>query len=549
MDFIRKWLAQIQLQLANLSISQKMLIATLAIIIPVSLWFVFQYAASPMMAPVLDQPIDAARRAQIISYLDGRGIRYDTVGDRIRVPMEKRYDVLAGLQMSELLPEDTSRGFDALVTQQTWWNSSQQNRQLYMIAKQNVLAQIVRKYPWVRDATVIISMPEQAGFGASHQRPSASVNVVTAGSALDQKKVDAVAGLVSGSVAGMLPSDVVVIDAAQGRQWKTKAPGEISTSDYLEQIHAQERHVHEKITSALQYIRNVIVAVNVEVDLTAKRTESTTFNREGSVELLTSEENKTSKTTDGVAAAEPGVRANTGADVAAAAASKGTTTEETRTAFEPHAGQNRVSAVDPGGAPTRISATVNVPRSFFVALFKQSKPGDDKAEPKDDDLKPLIEEHLGRIKKQIEPLVMTKQTGTVVVDVYPDTGPALVNGVNIDPASAATGSTLMVNGMAKNIGLGALAMVSLTLMLMMVRKAGQKPRTPTVQELAGVPPPVPTEDELIGEAEESDPTLTGMELTEDAIRHRKLAEQVSEMVKTNPSEVATIVRRWIRKEE
>lgn len=548
MDFIRRWLAQIQAQLTQLSTSQKMLIGTLLLLIPMVLWIVIAYASSPQMIAVLDQSFDAARRGQITSYLDSRGIKYTATGDRIMVPAERRLEVLASLQMQELLPEDTSKGFDAMVDKQTWWQSESQNRQLYLIAKQNVLSQVIRAYPWAKQATVLISMPQQLGFGATAHRPSASVNIVTAGAPLDQKKVDAIAGLVSGAVAEMKPADVTVIDAAAGRQWKVRPENDMAGGDYLELINNQERYYREKISNALTYIRNVIVAVNVEVDMTQRKTDSTSFDRDKSVELLTRERNNTSKTTDAPSGGEPGPRANTGASIAAAApgAGKSQSTEETETSFEPHPGKIHEIAAIPGGTPTRISATVNVPRSFIVALYRKSKP-DEKSEPTDDALKPLIADQMDRIQKQIAPLVKTKDAGTVVVDVYPD-GAGDMLGAPGDPATAGVTSTLLVGGYVKPVSLGALALVSLTMMMLMVRKAAQRPMTPSIEELAGIPPQVPTEDEMIGEAEASEPTLQGMELDEDTIRHKKLTEQVVEMIKANPNDVGGLLGRWIRKE-
>ncbi len=548
MNWIRIWIAQIQAQLSALTASQKMLIGVLVALVPGLLWLVVQYAASPEMVAVLDQPMDSAQRVQITSYLDGRGIPYRLVGDRVHVPAERSLDVLTSLQMQQLLPEDTSRGFDAIITAQTWWQSSTQNQQMYNVAKQNVLSSVLRAYPWVRDATVIISMPQQTGFGATHQRPTASVNIVTVGAALDQKKVDAVAGLVSGAVAEMRPEDVTVIDAVAGRQWKVRGEGEALPTDYLETLHAQERYYREKISSALSYIQNVIVAVNVEVDLTRRQTHTTSYDRAKSVELITSESNRSTNTSNATTAAEPGVRANTGADLTSRGGnSTSSTTEESENSFEPFAGKVDEVATQAGGAPVRINATVNIPRSFFVALFRQGKPPET-PEPTDDVLQPIIQEHLARIRKQIEPLVMTKTASQVVVDVFPDSG---APGFTVPGTPVGAGaSALLAGGDIKPITLGGLALVSVAMMFMMVRSAARRPPTPSLRELAGVPPPLPAEEsEFIGEAGESEATLPGMEVDEDAIRHRQLSEQLSQMVKANPEEVASVINRWIRKRD
>jgi flagellar biosynthesis/type III secretory pathway M-ring protein FliF/YscJ len=95
--------------------------------------------------------------------------------------------------------------------------------------------------------------------------------------------------------------------------------------------------------------------------------------------------------------------------------------------------------------------------------------------------------------------------------------------------------------------LGGLALVAVAMMLMMVRSASKKQPLPSLRELAGVPPQLPSEEDLIGEAGESEAVLPGMELDEDAIRHRQLSEQLSQMIKANPDEVTAVVNRWVRK--
>ncbi|MBI1369508.1 MAG: hypothetical protein GC162_12750 [Planctomycetes bacterium] len=555
MDFVRRWMTQIHARMLELTLSQKMLIITLAVVIPMLLWMMFQWAASPEMVPVLDQALDAPRQARITATLDGRGITYKLVGDRIFVPREKQLMVLATLQMQQALPDDTTQGFEKLVVDnQSWWKSSEQNRQVYNIAKQNVLAQVLRAYPWVRDATVIISPPQDTGFGATHQRPTAAVNLVLEGGAMDQKKVDAVAGLVSGAVAEMRPEDVNVIDAVAGRQWKVRPEGEVLPGDYLETINAQEKYVREKIGRALGYINNVIVAVNVEVDITQRKANTRSYDKDKSLTLPNHEKTQSTETssTEGNGG-EPGVRSNAGAANAGATiiASNGgskSTSETTETESNTFAGETTEESVNPGGAPTRISATVNIPRSYFVMLFKQGKAADT-PEPTDEALTPIVDAALQRIKKQVEPLVATaKAPGEVVVDMFPDGG-AGFGGPGGTAAPAGFSSTLMATGSMKMISLGALALTAVGLMLLMVRKANQKPPVPTLQELAGLPPKVMTEDEFIGQADEADPAMTGVELDESEIRHRKLTEQVNDMVTANPSEVAALLGRWVNKTE
>jgi len=551
MDWLKNWTTQIQAQMAGLTISQKMLMASLAVIIAVSLFIVSLYAGRPEMIPLIDQASTPGERASITGYLQSRDIPYRVDGDRILVAAASRLDALAALQMQELLPEDTSHGFSALIEKQSWWQSSEQNRQLYMIALQNELSRIVSSMRGVAGAKVIISQPRETGFDMTHHRPSASVNVEMNSGSLNQKVADAIAGLVSGAVAEMMPEDVTVIDAVAGRQFRTNGSDEMVPSDFLELVQIQERTYREKIASALGYIPKVIVAVNVEIEARQRHTDSTTFDKDGSVTLVTREHSKSQNTTEPGVGGEPGVRANAGVDIAGATQSgREQSMEETESEFDPYAGVTREKVFDPGGLPTRVSATINVPRSYFVAVYKQRRPDSADAEPTDAELQPLYQENLDRIRRQVEPLLTTKQAGQVVVDVYPDTAPDLaIAGSAVASGSGGGLGGMMGGGIVRIAGLAALALTALAAMFLMVRKAAQVEPTPSAADLAGIPPQFTEINELAGEASEMDAALPGMELNDEQIANRKMAEQVSDMVRNNPKEAASVLRQWLKNEQ
>jgi flagellar biosynthesis/type III secretory pathway M-ring protein FliF/YscJ len=99
------------------------------------------------------------------------------------------------------------------------------------------------------------------------------------------------------------------------------------------------------------------------------------------------------------------------------------------------------------------------------------------------------------------------------------------------------------------VSAGALAVISLGLALMMVRRATKPEALPTVEELAGVPPTLPTDDELIGEADEVESTMTGLEVDEEELRTRRLAEQISDLIKSAPDDAGNLLGKWVQAED
>jgi flagellar biosynthesis/type III secretory pathway M-ring protein FliF/YscJ len=97
--------------------------------------------------------------------------------------------------------------------------------------------------------------------------------------------------------------------------------------------------------------------------------------------------------------------------------------------------------------------------------------------------------------------------------------------------------------------LGVLALVSLAMMAMLVRKATKKAELPTAEELVGIPPALQADGDLYGEADEGDVPMSGIELDEEQVRSSKMLEQVGELVKSSPETAAGLLQSWISASE
>ena len=547
LDFVRRWSTQIQAQLSNLTVSQKMAIGLTMVVMFGMLILFAVYAYSPEMVPLVHQPMEPAQLSRATSVAKAHNVKHEIRDNMLYVPADPQIiaQLLAGFQTQDLLPEDTRREFNALIEQQTWWKTSGQNRQAYNIALQNALSNVIGSYPWVTHAQVFISWPRSLGFGVSHHRPSASVNVYMDSGSLNRKRVEGLAGLVSGAVAEMRREDVTVIDAVTGRQWRVRPVEDGYGGDYLEQVQQWENYKRQSIVEVLG-IPKAIVAVNVAINTTRKRIKTVTYNEDKSAGVPLREVSRSSDNTDTDTAGEAGVRANVGASlVEGSGPGHKSETDDKEKEYLAGLGSEQIESTQPDGQPTSIAATINVPRSFFVALFRQNNQPD--AEPADADLQPIIDKHTDQIRTKVMPLLKAEAPGELAVGMFYDD--ALVMGVSGEPVSAGLGSTFVARGGLKLLGLAGLVGVTLMIMLMMVRKASRLPRMPTPEEIAGLPPTLPSDHDVIGEVDESEPALAGVELGEDQIRGRKIAEQVSELIRNRPTDAAGLVGRWVRSEE
>src|SRR3954447_23663330 len=104
MDALKARLQQIQEQLTGLTVSQKMLTASLVVIMVMTILWWARYAGTAEMEPVLDQSLSQADIGQIKTVLTAHGIEAKIVGDKVMVPTERRLDALAMLTYDDALP-------------------------------------------------------------------------------------------------------------------------------------------------------------------------------------------------------------------------------------------------------------------------------------------------------------------------------------------------------------------------------------------------------------------------------------------------------------
>lgn len=554
MQSLQNTIQTIWKQVRTLSPTARLLIGSLAIIIVMTLFLVAQYTGRRAMEPLgLQANLSPDARTQTLSYLQSRGIEYRESGSDILVPVDQKYTVLAQLTDSEIITPDQIN-FDTLVQQDSPFLSKAQNDRRWLVATMNVLGRTISNLDGIQRATVLIDDPPNAGgIGRAHLPASASVTVQTRGEELGQSKVDAIAEMVAGAHARLDVSDVRVIDATSGRVFRARDDSVLHASGNLELQLNKERAVRTKLIEHLAYIPGVNVGVNVIVDTRTVVQQTRSF--DNPKHGVTAERNRAINSQNTSSGAEPGVRPNTGVAIASSGR-RGSSLSDERTEAEmvPAFGGTDARITDGGGHSLLISASVGVPKSYFVRLW-QDQSGDQNAQPSQADLNPVIETETERIKAQIEPLIDTRAVdgavaGTVMVSMIPDfalatAGPGMPDTI---PEGGATGGVLS-EGLVSTVGLAALALISLAMMFLLVRKATVREKLPSAAELVGMPPALADADsDLVGEAGETSASLEGLEVDEDDIRRQQMLDQINDMARKQPTDAAMLLRRWVKAE-
>lgn len=555
MPALQRTLQTVGRQLKGLTPTAKLLIGSLMIVMVMALMLVSLYAGDPALTPLgLSASMSGEARMRAANYLQSHRIAYEEAGGDLLVPADQKYTILAQLSDQNLVNADQI-DFEKLVADLNPFHTQYQSRQRYHVAKMNVLERMISQMSGIERATVLLDQPEvMHGIGKAHVPASASVTVLPR-TELAQSQVDAIAHLVSRAHAGLKPQNVAIIDARTGRLVQARNEDVLNAGKYLEVKLAAERHAKSTIEAALNYIPNVLIAVNAQVD-TKEIIEQQNEYDEPKIGP-TSESSRTMSSSSQPPALEAGVRPNTGLNVGPTRSGSQVSDERAESRSIPFVGNQQRQIRNATGYALQINATIGVPKSYFVRLYRD-RLNDPNAQVDLAALDALVQTESQAIRDYITPLIDTGAldgavAGQVSVSIVPDFAAPLGGGdgevvIGTERIASASGSGIS-DGLIKYISLGGLAVVAIGMMLLMVRKASVREPLPTASELVGIPPALAAaEADLVGEADEASPALEGLELNDDAIRQQQMIEQITDMIKGTPEDAAGLLRRWIKAE-
>jgi flagellar biosynthesis/type III secretory pathway M-ring protein FliF/YscJ len=554
MDVLKSQLARIQQQLGQLSASQRMLAMALVVIMVMTLLWWSSFAARSEMEALLPQSLTVDELTAIRAHLENSGAKFEVVNDRVLVPSTQKMKLLGELSYAGALPENMKNAFEEMITKGNPFQSTSMQDRMYNVARQTYLAQVLGQWPPVRHAAVIIDGTNQPK-SFKPTEPSATVSLtLKSGEKPSQRMAEAAAALVSGSVVNLSRHKVSVLINMQSFNVRDREDpdlsGGVAGEEWLGIQQKAEQYYKRKIDEYFAvWVEGVISTVSVDPNF--KRTEQTVhavdpknvLQKEVTSEQVTEESNSTQN-----GAAEPGLASNAPLAIADAPAGAGdatsTTNDKSKTDFVVDYGKTSTHSTDPGGNARVTGASVLLPRSHFVRTYRKNKGMSDDQQPDETVLEAFIAQELVKLKPAVQRCLNGASPEIVHVESYTDLLP-LASAGSPQVASAAP-MMLLVAGHAKEIALGALAIVSLFMVSSMVKKGSASPIAAayagSVKNSALAPP-----DEVAGEVRESGPLLDGMELDEDSVKAQQMLNQVANLVEENPDAAATLVKRWLNR--
>ncbi len=561
MEFLRKLFVQTTEHLKGLTVSQRLAIGSCAGLIVLSLLWLVNWAKAPVRVPLLNQPLTAEEMVPIQNRLDAMGVSYEVSGDVLMVPMDTRARLLATLDQGKILPNDISMGFKHLIEDSNPFRSGEEQAWAKNVALGNELAAVLREFDGVESARVFIDNRVDRRIGRASQVPTASVFVkLQQGSSLDKPRVHALASFVSRTVTGMDISNVNVTDAGSGRSYSVPRPDAAMAFDDLDDRRTKEEYFAEKVRQVLAGIPGVLVAVHTELTEESKRI---TEEKHGKPVLLTEKtENMTQNRSS--PAAGPGVVPNTSRAVASGGPPSDVMEKTSGEAtYDGKADMTLTTSEAPRHGLKSISAAVNVPRSYLAAIFRSANEG---KEPADADLDPISTREQTKIRELVRNalgLSVAEQDDKVVVRWFHDEAPSFAASSVLE-AGPSEGMAGLVRTYGGKAGLGALAVLSLGMMLMMVRRVsegpvlpGEEPPAPRIfrlgggrgQGAGGMGDDIEAMTAVVGNAEVGGGLMMGKEVDERTLRTQQVIEELAGMVKDNPEASVSILERWMESDQ
>ena len=575
MNQLRQIIENAGVFIGKMTASQKLLLGSLAVIVAMTMFLVSQYASKPAYVDLMSESGDT----MTLSSLRAAGINAKVVNGTIQVPPSQRTTAVAVLAQSGQLPGDTTLLFGNLIQSQDWKASKEQNRQQLTIATQNELSRYISQFRNIKSASVILDIPQSSGLGRAVRLPSASITMFSnGGHLLSQDTVDAAAGMVIGAVSGLDPKNIQVIDGTTGQPRVVSSADSRLSSKFMDQARSVEDDKKQQIQSMLGHIPGVIISVTALVDVTKVASTERSYAKvdEGTVSAVKSQGTNEDSVEQASRGSEPGVRSNQAASINEGGASgNSSNSNESIKEYETQFGYIEKQTVDHRGMPTHIQASIIIPEEYIRELLTNAlPPAEDGAEPVEitsEDIRERFEGMDGNsgfkslVVKQVTPHLMGQApdgsllNGDVIVsmapigDAYRRVGQmqsAGFMGSLMGSGGGGGGSLLLGNGnLVETVLVGVLAAVSVLMMLMMVKRSSKDIQLPTAEELVGLPPQLDGSSDLIGEADEGDAAMAGIEVDDAVIQIQQLRDQVTELIASDPEAAAGLVERWAEIED
>lgn len=555
MDFLNKSLAQLNELFRSMSPGARITSGLLLVVVVVSLVFLFRLESSSPDDYLLAGHVFSNRdlTAAIGALSQAKLSHFEVEGSRIRVPRGQQDVYVAALVDGKAMPRQIGSWFDELKSSASPFEPQRQRDVRRQLALQSELAGIIGKMYGIEMASVLISeLPRTTGLRRITEL-AASVAVMPIGNSdLESDRVNSIKEFVATAIGGKA-SNVTVMDMNSGHSYP--GDGDSTTPSAMNDQYAGRQQLHErewtgKIRERLGYIPGVKVATTVILEKELQHTESSVKFDPRTVATKTQSTTLTETTTAAGPAGRPGVIPNAVASNQQATVNQGqgsgSDKEQQTESQEGLASYDQVTKTTAPLTPSRITASVGIPRSYYRNVWESRNQAPDGQPPASPPTQVALDDIESKINQNIqESIVSLLPPVPPGEDKYPQVAVTSYDDQTVAPLpepSTVEKATSWLAGNWKTLAMLGIGLAGLLMLRSMVK--------------SGPPAPAPSTDlgatlKLLRPEEEAENEESDDETQPAKVKRRFRAadsnprEELTDMVNDNPEAAAAILRSWI----
>jgi flagellar M-ring protein FliF len=270
MDFLSRAYPQLAELYRSMAPGSRLMASLLAGVVLLGMGYLFVHQGSlPDVDLMHGVPLSASQLPVMEAAFDKASLKgYAVRGTSIFVPRGQESAYMAALAAAKALPPNFGDALREAVNSSTVFDLGPQRDQRMRIAKQEELAQGIRKMTGIENAYVLYDVDSKPGaFKEKVITATVMVKPASAGQ-LDASLVSAIREMVACSIAGLKPENIAVTDLSTRRTWHGNPEDGAGADDnlYNSLKRTYEQDLKAKILGALCFIPNVTVAVSVALD-------------------------------------------------------------------------------------------------------------------------------------------------------------------------------------------------------------------------------------------------------------------------------------------
>jgi flagellar M-ring protein FliF len=218
MDWLKKLAAQIRGLWAKFTLAQRIILGAIVLAVTGGIIALLSVSSVPTMVPVIDVPVqDETVRDQIITRINQEGVRVQvTAAGVIQVADEQTARRLRSLLIREdLIPSGTDPW--EIFDRERWTLTDFERNINFRRAQTRMVTDHIKALDEVDDANVTVVFPERTLF-SSEQNPTTASVIITPRPGSDiitnRKKIEGIQKLLRFAIEGLMDTNIVITDQA-----------------------------------------------------------------------------------------------------------------------------------------------------------------------------------------------------------------------------------------------------------------------------------------------------------------------------------------------